>query len=164
MAGHSDLRRNVSSKAPPVPHYVDIIDFVHTPLWKDKDFLTQKYLVERRSIAQIAAQIVSSRATVRKALIEFGIKTRQRGKPGLRPAQVPYGYRMVDGLMIPHQGEQKVLSVVQKMNAKGLSLRQICEFLTSIGVPTKRRGQRWHPEMVRRLLQRSDRVQFSDKN
>ncbi|OYZ13513.1 MAG: hypothetical protein B7Y39_17525 [Bdellovibrio sp. 28-41-41] len=38
---------------------------------------------------------------------------------------------------------------------KGLALRQICEFLSSIGVPTKRRGQRWHPEMVRRILLRT---------
>lgn len=30
--------------------------------------------------------------------------------------------------------------------------RQIAKFLTKIGVPTKRRGVSWHPEMVKRLL------------
>ena len=155
MAGPSDLRRNVSSNDEPETYRIDIFDFVHTPEWKDKTFLTQKYATEGRSIAQIAKQIFSSRATIRRALIGFGIKPRQRGKPDLRPAQVPYGYRMSDGLMVPHLGEQRVLSVIQKMHAKGMTLRQICDFLSGIGVPTKRRGQRWHPEMVSRILKRS---------
>ena len=108
-------------------------------------------MVEGRSIAQISREILSSRAAIRNALIRFGIKRRQRGKPGLRLAQVPYGYRRMNGLIVPHDGEQRVLSVVQNMSAKGLPMRQICEFLTSIGVPTKRRG---HPEMIRRILNR----------
>ena len=33
-----------------------------------------------------------------------------------------------------------------------MSLRQIANFLSKIGVPTKRRGLRWHPEMVKRIL------------
>lgn len=105
-------------------------------------------------IRNLEKKRLSSRATIRRALIKFGIKRRTHGKPGLRPAQVPYGYRRQDGLMVPHQGEQRVLSVVQKMSAKGMPLRQICEFLSATGVPTKRRGRSWHPEMKRRLISR----------
>jgi hypothetical protein len=133
---------------------VETLDFQYEFPWKDKDFLHQKYVIEQRSIAQIAAETLSSREAIRSALIDFGIKRRPIGKPGLRPSQVPYGYRKSDGLMVPHLGEQRVLAAVKKMVQDGMSYRQICEFLTSVGVPTKNRGQRWHPEMVSRLIKR----------
>jgi hypothetical protein len=56
--------------------------------------------------------------------------------------------------MVPHQGEQAVLASVKRMVGEGLSYRKICEFLTGVGVPTKRRGKGWHPEMIRRMLDR----------
>lgn len=154
MAGQMIAGRNVSSEALGDSQVVDTIDFIHEPLWKDKDFLHQKYVIEGRSIRQISEEILSSRAAVRDRLIEFGIKRKAQGKPGLRPAQVPYGYRLSNGMMVPHLGEQRVLASVKKMVGEGLSYRKVCEFLTSVAVPTKKRGQRWHPEMIRRLLQR----------
>lgn len=154
LAGQMKLGRNVSSPAPTIPHLVDTIYFNHTPLWKDKNFLEQRYVKEGRSIAQIAEETLSSRAAVRDALIEFGIKRRGQGKPGLRPAQVPYGYRMSDGLMVAHLGEQRVIASVKKMVDDGLSYRKICEFLSSVGVPTKNKGRSWQPEMIRRLFNR----------
>lgn len=158
MAGQIPPGRKVSSNAALEAQVIDTIDFNFEQLWKDKHFLHQKYVTEGRSIAQIAAQILSSRAAIRNALIEFGIKRRRRGEPGKRPAQVPYGYRMSNGLIVEYEGEQRILSAVLKMSAQGLTLRQICEFLSKIGVPTKRRGQRWHPEMIRRILVRSGKV------
>ncbi len=118
MAGQIATGRKVSSNAALEAQVVDTIDFNFEQLWKDKHFLHQKYVLEGRSIAQIATEILSSRASVRDGLIEFGIKRRVRGKPGKRPAQVPYGCRMSDGLMFQHEGEQKVLSVILKMSAK----------------------------------------------
>lgn len=136
------------------PHLVDIFEFVHTPLWKDKNFLAKSYAVEGRSIAQIARETLSSKSAVRDALIEFGLKLKPQGKPGLRPAQVPYGFRMLNGLMVPHLGEQRVIASIKKMVDGGLSYRKVCEFLTSVGVPTKNKGRGWQPEMIRRLLVR----------
>jgi hypothetical protein len=146
--------RNVSSSASAILYVVDTIDFNHTPLWKDKNFLAQRYVQEGRSIAQIAAETLSSKSAVRNALIEFGFKLKGQGKPGLWPAQVPYGSRRLDGLLVPHGAEQRVISTVKKMAEAGLSYRKICEFLSGAGIPTKNRGQRWQPEMIRRLLKR----------
>ena len=123
-------------------------------LWKDKHFLHQKYVLEGRSIAQIAAEILSSREAVRMGLIEFGIKRKKRGEPGLNPSQAPYGFRKVEGMLIVHFGEQRVIQSIKKMSEGGLSYRTICEFLTSIKVPTKNRGKSWQPEMIRRILNR----------
>jgi len=152
MAGHRELGRNISSMREEKPYLIDFVQFGHTDLWKSKTFLTQKYITEQRSIAQISREILSSRASVRRALIEFGIPLRRQGQPGLRPAQVPYGFRRQDGLLVPHLGEQRIIQSVRKMSSDGLSYRKICEFLTALGVPTKNRGKKWQPEIVRRLL------------
>jgi hypothetical protein len=159
LAGSSDAGRKVSSKETNTAYLIDIIDFAYLKLWKDKDFLHQKYVIESLSIAQVSRQILSSRAAVKDDLIEFGIARRQQGKPGKRPAQVAYGYRMVKGELLQHEGEQTVISVIQKMACKGTSLREICEYLLMMGVPTKRRGVRWHPEMVRRILSRTKKIE-----
>jgi hypothetical protein len=155
VAGQVDSGRKVSSTDSPTPQAIDTIDFIFEALWKDKDFLHQKYVLEGLSIAQIAGQILSSREAVRMGLIEHGIKRTPQGKPRQKPAQLPYGYRLSDGVMVPHLGEQRVVSSIRKMSDDSLSYRKICEFLTSVGVPTKNRGQSWHPEMIRRILTRA---------
>ena len=148
------MGRNVSSPDTTGPHLIDTIDFIHMPLWKDKNFLAQRYVTEGRSISQIAAETLSSKCAVRDALLGFGFKLKGQGKPGLRPSQIPYGFRMSDGLTVHHLGEQRVIASVKKMVSDGLSYRKVCEFLTSVGVPTKNRGKGWQPEMIRRLLNR----------
>lgn len=154
MADQLPGRRNVSSLASETLQPFETVIFDHSPLWRDKQFLTQKYVVEGRSITQIAAENFSSRAAVWAALVEFGIKRKGQGKPGLRPSQLPYGYRRSDGLMVPHLGEQRIISLVKKLTLEGMSYRRVCEFLSSAGVPTKRHGQRWQPEMIRRMINR----------
>jgi hypothetical protein len=154
MAGQPKLGRTVASFSQPKSHLVETIDFIHSPLWKSRTFLEEKYVKKGRSIAQIAAETLSSKSAVRGALLGFGFKLKRQGKPGLCPAQVPYGYRRLDGLLAPHLREQRVIQSVRKMSKDGLSYRQICDFLTSVGVPTKNQGKRWQPEMIRRLLSR----------
>ncbi len=87
-------------------------------------------------------------------LVEHGIKRKRRGSLGSRIAQVPYGFRRSEGMLVPHLGEQRVIQSIKKMSSDGLSYRSICGFLTSIGVPTKNKGRGWQPEMVRRMLRR----------
>lgn len=121
LAGLHDAERTVSSPENSKPHPVEMIDFIHTEHWRSKTVLEEKYVKNRRSIAQIAEEILSSRAAFRNALIEFGISLQRQGKPGLRPAQVPYGYRRADGLLVPHLGEQRIIQLVRKMSSDGLS-------------------------------------------
>lgn len=154
MAGLGQAERTVSSPLSQKAYLFEIIEFIHRHPWRSRTFLEEKYVKNGRSIAQIAEETLSSRAAVRDALIEFGIPLKQQGKPGLRPAQVPYGYRRSDGLLVPHLGEQRVIQSVRKMSSDGLSYRKICDFLTSVGVPTKNQGKGWQPEMIRRILTR----------
>ncbi|OQW47949.1 MAG: hypothetical protein A4S09_14220 [Proteobacteria bacterium SG_bin7] len=121
LAGPSVAGRKVSSANLAEGQTCDTIDFIFECLWKDKDFLQQKYVIEGLSIAQIAEQILSSREAVRMGLIEHGIKRKRRGAVGSRIAQVPYGYRRSNGALVPHLGEQRVIQSVKKMSSDGLS-------------------------------------------
>ena len=103
------MERTVSSPPSQKAYLSEMIDFIHTELWRSRSFLEEKYVKKGYSVAQIAAQNLSSKESVRQALIEFGIPLRKKGKPGLRPAQVPYGFRRENGLLISHLGEQRVI-------------------------------------------------------
>lgn len=91
---------------------------------------------------------------VRNALIEFRVPLKQQGKRGRRPAQAPCGHRRSGGMLAPHLGQQRVVQSVRKVSKDGLSYRQIFDFLTSVGVPTKNQGKGWQPEIISRVLTR----------
>jgi hypothetical protein len=44
------------------------------------------------------------------------------------------------------------MDLVKELRGDGLSFRQIARALSKLRVPTKCKGRRWHPEMVRRVL------------
>jgi IS30 family transposase len=131
---------------------LDIIEFIHTPPYKDKVFLHEKYVQEGLSLAQISSQICSSKEAVRKGLVRAGIQLRESHQPHGRSAQVRYGERRVKDKPQPHMAEKRVIKTIMDMRAQGMSLRQIAQFLSQIGVPTKCRGKSWHPEMIKRIL------------
>lgn len=91
---------------------------------------------------------------VRMALIRAGIPLRKRQDRG-RPSNINYGKRLVKGQRIEHLAEQRVIRAIIDMNRDGLSFRKIATFLTQIKVPTKRRGQKWHGEVVRNIYLRA---------
>lgn len=70
-------------------------------------------------------------------------------------ARIRYGQRKFKGRPVRHFGEERVITAIQEMHRQGLSLRKIARFLSAIGVPTKRRGKAWHPE-ISRLLDHSN--------
>lgn len=144
--------RNSCELFPPDQQLTDFIEYSPTPLYKDKCFLQQKYVLEGLSIAQISSQIFSSKEAVRANLVRLGISLREPHQPHGRPGQAKFGTKMKDGKLVTHMAEKRVVEAAQDMRRQGMSLRQIARFLTKIGVPTKRRGVAWHPEMVKRIV------------
>lgn len=130
----------------------------HIPLYKSKSFLTQKYVVEGLSIAQIAALCFASKEAVRSSLIRFNIPLREPHKPHGRQAQPRYGQKIVRDQVVSHKAEQRAVAAILEMSAQGLSLRQIAKVLNQMKVPTKCRGKSWHPEMVKRILAHKSRI------
>jgi hypothetical protein len=109
-------------------------------------------VIEGLSIRQIADEFLSSKEAVRMGLINAGIQLRESSKPHGRQSQVKYGQRRVNGRVVDYKKEQKIILSAQQMWAQGLSLRQIAKNLSAMGVSTKCNGKKWHPEMVRRML------------
>jgi len=65
----------------------------------------------------------------------------------------PYGYRVADGSLVPEPAEQAALVRIAELRASGATLREIARELDSNGHKPKR-GERWHPESVRRIVER----------
>ncbi|MCB0404731.1 MAG: recombinase family protein [Bdellovibrionales bacterium] len=123
------------------------------PLYKSRSFVHQKYVVEGLSLAQIAAEIFSSKEAVRNALKRFGIPPRVPHRPhNGRVSEPRYGVKISNGRASPHLAEQQMFQTISELRRQGLTLRKIAEILTSVGVPTKKRGKSWHPQMVKRCL------------
>jgi transposase len=123
------------------------------PQYKDKSFVHQKYVVEGLSIREIAAEILSSKEAVRNALKRFDIPARDAHIPHHGRLSSPkYGSKLRSGRASPHVAEQQMIETIKALRSQGLTLRKVAEILTSMGVPTKKRGKSWHPEMVKRIL------------
>lgn len=133
-------------------HLIGTTDFFAIPQYKNKFFLTQKYIEEGYSARQIAKEIFSSKSTVTAALAKFDIPIREPHLPHGHLSQPKFGKQIRKGKAVVHLIEQRVIETVRKLKEEGLSLRKIAEVLDQMKVPTKERGKRWHPEMVRRIL------------
>ncbi len=91
---------------------------------------------------------------MRKKLKEIGVEFREHGQHHGRPAQVRYGQKIRCGRTESHLGELRVIKAVMEMQEGGLSLRKIAKVLTNFKVPTKCRGKKWHPQMIKRIVDR----------
>ncbi len=74
-------------------------------------------------------------------------------QPHGRQSQPRYGQKKVEGKVAYHRTEQRVINAVREMRANGLTLRAIASCLGEMKIPTKCRGKKWHPEMVKRILE-----------
>jgi len=67
---------------------------------------------------------------------------------------VPFGFRVKKGKLIPDAEEQKTVRLVLDLAGKGLSLREVCRELEAAGVARKQGSLTWHPQVVADILQR----------
>ena len=66
----------------------------------------------------------------------------------------PYGTRAADGELVPEPKEVRAIERARALRASGASLRSIAEVLATEGF-APRRADCWHPETLRRLLERA---------
>ena len=120
----------------------------------NKAVLHEKYMLERRSLRQIAAEFASSKTAIRNALIAFDIPLRERWKNPYRVHNLPFGSKLWKGRVVDYTREQEVIRSILKMHGDRLSNAAIARALTAMKIPTKQRRLKWHPEMVRQILLR----------
>lgn len=68
--------------------------------------------------------------------------------------QPPYGFRVVDGMVVEDADEQRIVRIVKYKQARGLNSAEIARRLNEIQVPC--RGSVWHAKSVRRVLRRAE--------
>jgi DNA invertase Pin-like site-specific DNA recombinase len=98
-----------------------------------------------REVLRAAAANQSQMAALRS-------RRRRHSRPGAGGSP-PYGYRVADGSLIPDPAEQAALVRIAELRASGATLREIARELESDGHKPKR-GERWHPESLRRIVER----------
>lgn len=69
---------------------------------------------------------------------------------------VPFGYTLAaDGITLEENpSQQKALGLISKLRDKGLSLRQIAQELSQLGVPTAKGNSKWTHTAVARIVAR----------
>lgn len=67
---------------------------------------------------------------------------------------VPFGFRARKGQLVRHAKEQKTVSQILDLHRKGLSFRAIGKELKAAGMTRRDGSLDWHPEAVRRIVQR----------
>jgi hypothetical protein len=117
----------------------------------DKDFLLQKYSVEGANLAYIARVTGLSKTAIKDRIREMGAE-RPEGVPILR-GQVPYGWRMVNGQLVVHKGEQELITKMVELRQTGLSYGKIAHWLNENGIKTKN-GAKWDRPIIYKILRR----------
>ncbi len=67
---------------------------------------------------------------------------------------VPYGYRVEAGRLVPDAGEQKAMRLIRRLRKAGHSLRSIAAELEKRGYRTKTGRTHWHPQCVKQIIER----------
>lgn len=103
-----------------------------------------------RQMAGVFAQL--ERGMIRARMREGRRRKAERG--GYAFGSPAFGYHSQNGVLVPDEREQAALTRMVELQAEGLSLRQIADRLHEEGHRSKR-GGRWHPQTVARVLERA---------
>jgi len=118
-----------------------------TPLFRNKSFLNQKYIVEKLSARQIAVLIGCSHSVINSALRRYGILTEPR-----ESGWVKYGTKIEGGLRVPHVREQNVIESIIRKRDQGWSYNRISDWLHERGIRCPSGRGRWFPATVKRVV------------
>lgn len=94
------------------------------------------------SVSQWEREVIGERTST--AMQHMRAQNRYTG------GKVPYGFRLVDGALTPHNAEQRVLQLVREYRNDGMSLRKIATALSEQGIKS-RSGKPFHFQAVSRL-------------
>lgn len=149
--GPGAFNANNSSSTP----YLSVTkEYFFAPQYENSAFLHEEYIVNGHSIKHIAQAIASSRDAVANGLRKAGIAVRNAHHAHGNLSQPAFGINIRGGKPVVNKAEAIVIEQIKAMSVSGLSLRQIAHTLDQMKVPTKNRGKAWHPNMVKRVLER----------
>jgi hypothetical protein len=116
------------------------------------------------SLQKIAEQEEVAKSTVRKTLINGGVRIRPHsGTPEGRAqfrnrtrcgGHAPYGYAYLDGKLVAHPKEIEAHRRILALRTKGLGLSAIADALNAKSILT-RNGKKWDHSTVRKIINRA---------
>ncbi len=120
----------------------------------DKDYLQEQYVVLGKSMNEIARDRGCSRSAIKAALEELGFTIKPRSDLNCSKGQVPFGYRVLNGRLVTHEGETAVLNQMLQWRTSGASFGEIAQRLNARGIKTKNRVRQWDRPTVFRMLRK----------
>ena len=106
---------------------------------------------------RLIRQVLGAVGEYERSLIRLrlgGGRARKAEQGGYAYGSPPFGKRSVDGVLVDDPAEQAALARARQLRAAGASMRAIADTLTVEG-HTPKRGGRWHPPTVQRMLARA---------
>jgi len=81
----------------------------------------------------------------------------KRAKGEKTGGDVPFGYRLEDGVLVEDANEQKAVALIRRLRAKGYTFRAIGRELEAEGHRTKTGKTSWHPQVVKNIIDQLER-------
>jgi DNA invertase Pin-like site-specific DNA recombinase len=106
---------------------------------------------------KLIRQVLGAVAEYERGMIALRLRSGRRRKHergGFAYGAPRLGFVAVDGELKPDATEQAVVARITELQQEGASLRDIAVTLNEEGHPPKR-GNRWHPESIRRVKSRA---------
>ena len=116
----------------------NIIQLPVKKVWRNKELLHQKYVVERRSLNELAVEFGVARQTISMQMKSFGIETRVPGTVQNRKRGLAYGKKFKDREIVEHKKEQEVIEKIKELRGQGFSYHKIADVLNVMGIKTKK--------------------------
>ncbi len=133
-------------------------NFIQLPVkneWRNKELLYQKYVVERRSLNELAVEFKVARCTISKQMKAFGIQTRVTGSVQNRKRGLAYGEKCRDRKLRAHKRETENIQKMNDLRDKGFSYWKIAEIFNSMEIPTKTRKGKWYAKTIQQILDKA---------
>ena len=111
-------------------------------------------------------QVMGAAAQLERGIIAKRLRNGRKAKAakgGYATGAPAYGQKAVDKELAADEQEAAVLALMRGWQAEGASVRAIADRLNSEDIPTKR-GARWHPTTVNRLLNPGARQAARDQS
>lgn len=107
---------------------------------------------------RLIRQVLGAVNEYERSMISLRLRSGRRlkaEKGGYAFGSPPFGTQAKERELVRVPAEWTTVERIRELNASGSSLRQICQALEVEGRLTKRGGTRWHPTVVRAILERS---------
>jgi hypothetical protein len=147
---HGEYPNKVSSAS----YLVDFIQFKTLGPLLSREFLHQKYVIERLSMSQIARLVCSSTTSVHRYLTRYGlpIRTGADCHLALKGYGLAYGKKVQNRRLVANKKEIEVVAQMNELRAKGFSYQKIADALNTMGIATKTGRAKWCAKKVQQII------------